>query len=288
MRIVVAIASLGRAETLKKVVDRLGDQTRQPDDLILSVTGSQDVVGLEYMRLMPHVIFAPKGLCIQRNAVLNIISGKADVVVFFDDDFVPANDYLEQVEKIFEESPDIVGITGDLVDDGIHGEPIGFDDAVRRLDVVKARPETDERRRLSLYGCNMAMRLEAAEGMRFDEKLPFYAWQEDVDFTFRLGQHGLMISGPQVTGIHMGVRGARQPGKKLGYSQIANIVYLSRKRTMPPGLGPRLVLQNFASNLVRSIWPEQGIDRRGRLWGNLIAFGDWARGRIDPMRITKF
>lgn len=288
MRIAVIIASLGRASTLFKTVDRLADQTRRPDRIMLAVTGASDVLGMEEARVEPHILIAPKGSCAQRNAALDVIGDGADLLVFLDDDFVPARDYLEQVERLMTEDPELVGITGELVADGIHGVPIAFEDAAARLDITKERPTNPARPRRGLYGCNMVVRRAAAADLRFDENLPLYGWQEDIDYSCRLARRGRMISDPAVTGIHMGVRGARQPGKRVGYSQIANIIYLSRKGTMQPELGRRLLWQNLTSNVVRSLWPERGIDRRGRLLGNLLALGDWAAGRVDPRRITQF
>lgn len=288
MRIAVIIASLGRAATLCKTVDRLADQTRPPDSVMLAVTCATDVLGMEAARIEPHILIAPKGSCAQRNAAIDVVGDGADVLVFFDDDFVPARDYLEQVERMMDADPALVGLTGELVADGIHGAPIAFEDAVARLDVTQERSALPARPRRGLYGCNMAVRRETAADLRFDENLPLYGWQEDIDYSCRLAKRGRMMSDPRITGIHMGVRGARQPGKRVGYSQIANIVYLSRKGTMQPDLGRRLLWQNLASNVVRSVWPERGIDRRGRLLGNLLALGDWATGRVDPRRITQF
>lgn len=286
MKIAVVIASLGRASTLCKTVDRLADQTRRPDAVFLAVTGTSDVAGIESARGDIHILIANKGSCSQRNAALNVIGERADAIVFFDDDFVPALDYLEQVERMMDEDPEIVGLTGELVADGVRDLPIRFEEAVRRLDLDLERPAGITRPRRALYGCNMAVRRAAADGLRFDERLPLYGWQEDIDYTYGLGRLGKLLSSSRLTGIHLGVRGARQPGKRLGYSQVANIVYLSRKGTMQPELGKRLLVQNLAANLLRSFWPEQGIDRRGRLLGNLIALSDWARGRIDPQRVV--
>jgi hypothetical protein len=36
----------------------------------------------------------PRGLCRQRNRALELLAGRCDVVIFFDDDFVPSPDYL--------------------------------------------------------------------------------------------------------------------------------------------------------------------------------------------------
>lgn len=286
-RLYVIVATTGRAEILSHTVDRLADQTRPPDGVLIAATQAADVCGIDRSRIRPEILLTEKGLCRQRNAALRVVSGRADIIVFFDDDFVPASDYLEQAERIMLESPEIIGLTGDLVDDGIHSEPIPFADAVDRLDRLGERPATSRRRRQALYGCNMVMSVPAADGLFFDEALPLYGWQEDIDFTYQLGQRGILASGPELTGIHLGASSGRSSGKRLGYSQVANLVHLWRKGTMQPRLGQRLLFQNLASNLVRSVWPERHIDRRGRLLGNLIALADLACGRIDPRRIER-
>ena len=133
----------------------------------------------------------------------------------------------------------------------------------------------------------MAIRMSAAVDLRFDEALPLYGWQEDIDYTYQLGRRGRLISTGQVTGVHMGAKGGRTSGRKLGYSQVANIVYLRRKGTMQPGLGGLLLRKNIAANLIRSFRPEPLIDRRGRLIGNAMALIDVIRGRVDPRRIEQ-
>jgi GT2 family glycosyltransferase len=287
MRISVAIATTGRARELADVIDRLADQTRKPDFVLVVATAASDVFGIEVARIRPYILLADKGLCKQRNAALEFLGTDYDVVIFFDDDFVPANDFIAEVERTMESDPSIVGVTGNLVDDGIHGAPIRFNDAVRRLDVEGERPGGVMRDRSALYGCNMAISIAAADGLKFDEALPLYGWQEDVDFTIRLAARGRLVSGPQVTGIHLGARGARSSGRRLGYSQIANPVHLWRKGTLQGGLGWRLLMQNLAANMVRSIRPEPHIDRRGRLQGNLLALADLLLGKIDPMKVER-
>ena len=46
-----------------------------------------------------------------------------------------------------------------------------------------------------------------------------------------------------------------------------------------------MLVSNVVSNLIHSVRPEPHIDRRGRLAGNLLAIGDWLRGRVDPQRV---
>lgn len=180
--------------------------------------------------------------------------------------------------------PEVVGITGELLADGIHSRGYSVEEGLSLIAKAAARNPGIQPRQ-ALYGCNMAIRLGAAEGMRFDEALPLYGWQEDIDFTYRLGRRGRLISTGRVTGVHLGTKGGRTSGKRLGYSQVANLVYLWRKGSMQPGLGERLLRQNLASNFFRSIRPTPHIDHRGRLLGNLIALRDWATGRIDPRKI---
>jgi hypothetical protein len=45
--------------------------------------------------------------------------------------------------------------------------------------------------------------------------------------------------------------------------------------------------RNILANLVRSLWSESYIDRRGRLRGNLIAIAHVLSGRIEPEYILK-
>ena len=59
-------------------------------------------------------------------------------------------------------------------------------------------------------------------------------------------------------------RAGARSGKRLGYSQVVNPVYLTRKGTMKSGMAADLIVRNVVSNLLRSLKPEPWIDRRGR------------------------
>lgn len=287
LRIFVAIATIGRAELVRRTVDMLADQSRPADGIVVATVTPQDVTGIGRARGNPEVVFSEKGLCRQRNRALEVLEGRADAVIFFDDDFIPAPDYIANVEWLLRMHPQIVGVTGNLLADGVlHG---GY--TIEQAQGIIARrptglaPSVIERH--ELYGCNMAVRLEAAEGLRFDENLPLYGWQEDVDFTNRLGRRGRMIASSRVTGVHLGVSGGRTSGKRLGYSQVANVVYLKRKGTMRADFGARLMTKNVFANALRSLKPEPLIDRRGRLLGNMLAMIDCLRGRVDPRKILE-
>jgi hypothetical protein len=133
-----------------------------------------------------------------------------------------------------------------------------------------------------------------AHALRFDERLPLYAWQEDVDLSRRLAPFGGPPFGGIVNvgaakGVHLGVKVGRGKGVRLGYSQVANPLYLSGKRTgYPLARALKHIARNLAMNVARSMAPEPYVDRRGRLLGNMLAIRDLAIGRMAPERILQF
>lgn len=287
LKIYILIATLGRPALVRRTIDLLAHQTRPADEIVVASVDTADVEGVEHSPARPRVLFSEKGSCRQRNHALDWIGDNADVVVFFDDDFIPAPDYLEKVESLFLAQPELVGITGWLLDDGVrHG---GFT-IEQAQDLIAARPLAAApmiEERHELYGCNMAVRMSAANDLRFDEQLPLYGWQEDIDYTNRLGRRGRQIATTAVTGVHLGVSGGRTSGRKLGYSQVANVIYLKRKGTMRADFGNQLLIRNVTANVLRSFRRDPLIDRRGRLAGNMLAIVDGLRGRINPKRILE-
>ncbi len=272
---------------LGEIVAELRRQTRPADRLVVCGAAAEDVAGID----PAAVILAPRGLSVQRNAVL---AGAADcdVVVFFDDDFLPAPGWLAAIEAVFAAHPNIVAATGHVIADGIKGPGLSVA-AGRALLRGDGGPGggAEGGERLSAvynaYGCNMALRVAPlrAHGLWFDEALPLYSWYEDIDLCRRLAAHGRIVRVPGARGVHLGTKLGRTSGVRLGYSQIANPVYLARKGSFAWGRAVRSMARNLAANLGRWAVPEPWVDRRGRLRGNLLALADLCRGRVDPGRI---
>ncbi len=266
----------------------LREQTRRPDVIVLSATAQADLPELP-ADLPIRVVLGPKGSSHQRNTGVATLRGEADAVVFFDDDYAPAPGFLATLEQIFLSDPAIAGVNGHTVADGIKGPGYSFGDARRilagfhpaPLGIAPMKPIP------SLYGCNMAVRLAMADGIGFDETLPLYAWQEDVDYSVQLRRRGTLVWSGALGGVHLGVKRARTPGRRMGYSQIANPIFLRRKRTMDVGHAYTLMGKNFAANLIGCLRPEPWCDRRGRLAGNLIAMRDFLVGRLHPGNVLK-
>jgi hypothetical protein len=284
LNLAVAIASRGRPDEIAEVVALLRAQSHEPHQIILSVVSEADVGSL---RLDPslRIIYGTPGLCAQRNRALDALPPDADLVAFFDDDYLPAPHALRGAAALFENHPTVTGATGILIADGINSAGISFEEALSLIEdyapAQKDRPEI-LRDQDGLYGCNMIYRVSALHGLRFDERLPLYGWQEDIDFANRMSRRGRQVKTDAFAGVHRGVKSARLPGVRFGYSQVANPFYLVEKKTMRAAYALRIVTKNIIANIVRSFHPEPWIDRSGRVKGNMIALLDLLRGRLRP------
>ena len=268
------------------MVLRLQAQTHAPDAIIVCAPEQSDVAEIVSSKYKCEIILGVRGSSHQRNAILTCAE-EIDVVVFFDDDFVPCRDYLDRVERIMVACPDVAMTTGWVLQDGILGPGLTFEAADA---VVNAAGSVVADALIEVsngYGCNMSVRVQLARqnGVVFDERLPLYAWLEDVDFSHQLARFGHIVRSEATRGVHLGIKVGRSSGIKLGYSQIANPLYLIGKGTLTWRRGMLLMARNLIANSVRSVKGEAWVDRRGRLIGNLRAIADLVRGRLDPVGI---
>ena len=291
LKIAVGIATTGRREVLTRTIDLLAHQTRLPDSLVICPVSPEDVdvASLERFPAQTLTVAGAKGLPAQRNMILSA-TREADIIVFFDDDFFADRDYLANVERIFTASADIVAATGFLLADGAHGPGLSIDQGMAMIEAQTRSLANDQMVDIyGTYGCNMSFRLKPirSNAILFDENLPLYGWQEDIDFSLRVRPYGRIVKSETLRGVHLGIKSGRTSGVRFGYSQIANPIYLIRKGTMSWQHAKMLMWRNLAANLVRSFHPEPWIDRKGRLKGNLLALVDMAIGRISPHRILQ-
>ena len=296
-RCAIVICSVGRPDCLRAIVPSLAGQSRPADRVLFVVTRPEDI-GFDPAPLFPaptraETVFAPKGLPKQRNAGLDLVMQDCDVVVFFDDDFVPSRHAIAGIEAVFADMPDVNGITGHVIADGINAVGITESEAEKLVSDWDAQnPSVADGRKPrvlrsdlpGLYGCNMAFRLSAVGDRRFDETLPLYGWQEDTDFSARIP--GGRIRTDAFAGVHRGTKSGRETaGRRLGYSQMVNPWYLWRKGTMSARFAGKLASRNFAANHIKVFRPEPWIDRKARAAGNWIGLRDILLGRASPERI---
>jgi GT2 family glycosyltransferase len=288
--LVVIIPTFGRKELLPHVLARLAMQTRPPDAVILSAPDASHVGPLRHDGLRIDGVFGRTGLTAQRNHALEAALPHFDLVTFLDDDFLPGRRYLEAVETLLDRHRDWMVLSGHVALDGANGAGYSPDHGLTALHAAEAaatgRPPrvTDT---TGAYGCNMSMRSADIGAHRFDERLALYGWQEDIDFSRRIAAGRRIVRSDELVGVHLGYKTGRISGLRLGYSQMVNPVYLTRKGTMPAPFAARLMARNLAANLLRCLRPEPYVDRRGRLRGNLRGLGHLLRGRVEPEHILQ-
>lgn len=287
----VAIATAGRREILTETLALLARQTQSPEAVYISPATPADVdeVGLEGLGLNIVIVQSRKGSCAQRNAILDRLQDRQDgVVLFLDDDYFVAPTYIAEVAELFGANPGIVLASGLVHADGAVGPGLSVAEAHRILsERFDAGTSPLIEPIYNGYGCNMSVRLAAVNErrVRFDEDLPLYGWLEDVDFSRRLSGGGRLVRSHRLQGVHLGSKRGRSPGRRLGYSQIANPWHLIRKRTMSPRRALVQIGRNISANMWKSLSPEPWVDHRGRLKGNLAALGDLIRGRLKPSNV---
>ncbi len=291
-RLAVVFVTRGRPEILGAVVEEMHKQTRPADHIFVVGSQASDITHTRAIAGKVTVTVGRVGTCHQRNDALAMIGDDYDSVAFFDDDFVPSRFWLERMEEIFETNPDVVGMSGTILDDGTTTAGIPLADAIAMVEQKDnsgaARSEIAKRFPYgSNVGCNMAYRISALNGLKFDENLPKYGWHEDSDIRCQVEKKGYFAKSNDLWGVHLGHKHGRLSGVMLGYSQIANSLYLAKKGTVPKFYLTRLMAKNLASNTLRSFAPEPYVDRLGRLKGNCLALSDLVRGKMHPNRINE-
>jgi hypothetical protein len=289
MKVVLGIATRGRALILSETIAFLAKQTRQPDAILVAYTDAGDLG--DAPRQFPHVTFAqaPLGLTRQRNVILGQVLDN-DLLMFFDDDFYPEAHYLEITEQLFMTHPEVVASTGRVLADDVKGPGLTV---AKAIEIVSNSTGACEEQRITptflAYGCNMCLRLETIRdhNLRFDETLPLYGWYEDWDFSGQMSSYGTIAHISNACGVHLSVKIGRITGVRMGYAQVANPIYLARKGTFLWSNVFRFIVGPFLKNLVRSVAPESHVDRLGRFRGNLTAFRDLLTGKLTPGQITE-
>lgn len=289
-RLALGIPTRGRATILKETLADLRLQTRAPDAIFVAYYDTADLG--DAPEAFPDVTFikGTGGSCEQRNRLLDAVGSQFDLVFIMDDDCYLQGQYLERTVEVFAGDPTVVATTGRIVENGAKGPGLTGEYARKRLRSLGPAPthaEQPPEPHFNTDGCNMAFRVQpiAEHHVRFDESMPGYAWYEDIDFSGRLKPYGRIVLIPAAQAVHLGAKVGKTSGKRLGYSQIANPIYLLRKGVFRWYMVLDTIFRNVMANLVRSLKPEPWIDRKGRLAGNALAFRDLVMGRLRPDRI---
>ena len=287
--VAVVVATLGRPASAAALLMRLSQQTLLPIQVILSMESEADAPPITDYPFEVVRVFGPRGMTVQRNRGLDRLASGIGLVVFYDDDFVPSAFAIERMAEFFRRHPHVAGATGNVLVDGIGGPGLTPSEAVRIVDAYDETAHVPDYsiacRTHGLYGCNMAYRLSMIEGIRFDEDLPLYAWLEDLDFGGRI-TGGWLVKTAAFAGVHCGEkRGREKSGRRLGYSQVVNPIYMARKGSLPWRIAVTSPMLLILKNILFMVRPEPWVDRWGRAVGNWIGILDLIAGRANPRRI---
>ena len=189
--LVLGIASTGRREQLTRTMQQLLKLHRRPDRVVIAVPSRTDVdeEAVRSIGFDIKVIVTSKGLCVQRNAIIDDALD-SDLLAFIDDDYYPNPDYFTHVQAVFEQHPSVVLATGHPRLDGACGPGISHEVAVAECERF-ALPASTNYELIDTYGgygCNMVYRTRVFRdhGVRFDECLPLYGWLEDMELSRRV------------------------------------------------------------------------------------------------------
>lgn len=288
MKISIGIASSGRTEQLTKLLKYFYTNYSTLPHIYIC-TPNQSPAPLHTTDMCVTWLKSPQlGSCIQRNLILEAAKTE-DFLVFFDDDFLPREDYLENLRDFVSGMTSPVSIlTGTVIQDGVTYGGISFEEGIRTLKGSYAGHFSSTPTQVfNGYGCNMAvnMNLVRMHGVRFDLNLPQYGWLEDVDFSLQMKCFGQVLKLGNTIGVHLGSPAGRQGARRLGYSQIANPYYICKKHKLGNTIFLNWSMFRFFKNLFGALKGDQL--RRARCRGNLEAILHLWRGKMDPRWISK-
>lgn len=288
MSVAVIICTVDRPDALRRVLLSVHGQTLQAEQVVICLPDASKLPGDIADDSRNLIVDGVKGLTRQRNLAVDAVPRDIDHIAFFDDDALPRADYLERATAILNASPEVVGVTGEVVRDGAKERV-----ELTETEMMAALEESWQSESVgsmdvkSLYGCNMVVRANVVRQARFDERLPLYAWLEDLDFSRRSMAKGRLVKDCGVVTVHQGSNsGGRRQHRRLGYSQMSNPIYLWRKGSLTPQDLVPLVGKPLLANLKGSVVGSERHERRERLAGMGLALADVARGRLTPERMS--
>jgi GT2 family glycosyltransferase len=250
----IAICTLSRPDSVRRVLHSIAGQTRQADE-ILVIDASRDEATETVVRQMcgaapgfPRLVYARVtgarvGLTRQRNLALALAS--RDLVAFFDDDVVLEPGCLVELEQPHRASAGIAGVGGMLAAESAGPSAIW---RLRRLlgIVSNLSPGRYHRSGMStpwslatqregllegdwLPGFAMMWNTQLAREVGFYEAFAGYGQAEDLEFSLRAARRGkvLMACGARVRDDHA-LEGRPDPFR-LGYMAIHNRYIVHRR-----------------------------------------------------------
>lgn len=225
----LCIATIGRVEELDRLAASLKQQTYTDFHVYLAdqnpVEILDDVLRRHADLPITRIMLPPRGVSEARNALLPLI-GKADIVVFPDDDCWYAPDTLEQIAAAFQRHPEAGSILGIRIDAPSDTLPPSKDVNIGKIGLFK-NGETY----LQFF------RAEAVKGLRFDPQLgpgtglP-YGCGEDTDYLLEAYKRAPVWRCPSIRVFHPSPA-THLPSRQKIAAYAAGRMFLLRKHAFP-------------------------------------------------------
>jgi len=217
LRFSVFVPTLKRPDLLRLNLEALALQSRQPDEVLVSLRGDLDPEGVETVdNFIQHnpkmnivkVMLTEPGIVVAENAILDAATG--DVGCLLDDDAIARPFWLENIARHYERDERIGGVAGPAIN-FIHGKPeqrrarfrnrvifpgLVMDQSTRHTDRVV---EVDHYR-----GANMSLRLAPLrKAGGFDSNLRGDCFRFEMDACLGVKRQGFrLLFDPEVEADH--------------------------------------------------------------------------------------
>lgn len=251
LSVAVVIPTKNRPDDLDITIQTLLAQTVLPQQVIIVDQSADEEsklrVKARFAAVLPTLAEAIElryvhdvtitGLTAARNRAL--AEGRADTVLFLDDDVVLEENFIEEIVNVYSQYPNATGVSGVVVN---YSPPPLLLRYWTRL--FSRGPFHDDRQpiywnfrdllhhaplRVTRFGGGlMSFRMAAIAGVRFDENLSGACAGEDVDFCMRLPSSAVLLIAPKARLIHKQTPVARSDSHWL-YLHARTNWYLYRK-----------------------------------------------------------
>lgn len=279
MKVSIVIPTHDRPVSLGRLLGRLLVQTYRPGEVLVVSDGRDplDETALEPLRRAGIVCDVLRrtepSSAASRNAGLDRARG--EIVLCLDDDMLPDEDFLERLVELYRRD------TAHAVD--AIGVPYRKDSddwrwrAWRLFIAAAGRLRWGPRRVASRYvalrpalrselepagmlpGGSLSLRGSVARAERFDERLGSYAFAEDREFSFRVGQRRALFRARRLAIDHDPPETGRGDWRHRGRTYVVNMLHVARHATEGgPGTW-MLFLLDIAGTLLQFL-----------LWGLLL------------------
>ena len=201
----IAIITYNRRELLKRVLQGLAKQTKQPNKILILDTSPEKVKKSDIPQSLltkTNLFFKEKRLNLPEARNFLLKKSTADIIVYIDDDAIPKESFTEAILSGFELGPNIAGVTGPSIDCDIDLEPLNKiirDNKPRAYILPWGEIRLETRRWIptkpllvtAMKGCNQSyLRKDLVKAGGFDEKLALPCFREESDVQLPLIKKG--------------------------------------------------------------------------------------------------